>query len=282
MTKNNLFFLNSFFYISVIALLSIFFFSVSLNATAVHAAIPERISSYVTDNAGVFTPAQKSELEQKLYNLQTITNGVQLVVYTEKTIPIDEYLESRSLQIAEQNGVGKKGADNGVLFYLAAEDRKYRWEVGYGMESTLNTALLGRISRDYVVPYFQKGDFAGGINKGIDLVTGVIMNSTDSDVVAVMTESNTKVDTGKVLLYVFLNFLPWIIFIVIFSSILRAKRKAMGKKGKKDDSHYITAATLLLLGGGRGRGGMGGGGFGGGGFSGGGGGFGGGGFGGGF
>jgi len=46
---------------------------------------------------------------------------------------------------------------------VAVKDRKYRLEVGYGLEATLPDSLVGSIGREYLVPNFRKGDFAGGI-----------------------------------------------------------------------------------------------------------------------
>ncbi len=41
--------------------------------------------------------------------------------------------------------------------------RKYRIEVGYGLEGVLPDSLVGGIGRQYLVPYFRKGDYSTGI-----------------------------------------------------------------------------------------------------------------------
>jgi uncharacterized protein len=43
------------------------------------------------------------------------------------------------------------------------KDRKYRFEIGYGLESVLPDSLVGSIGREYLVPYFRKGDYGAGI-----------------------------------------------------------------------------------------------------------------------
>ena len=60
-------------------------------------------------------------------------------------------------------GIGQKGKDNGVLLTVAVKDHKYRFEVGYGLESTLPDSLVGSLGREYLAPNFRKGDYAGGI-----------------------------------------------------------------------------------------------------------------------
>lgn len=225
----------------------------------------EIISSYVVDNAGVFDDSTKSSLEQNLRDFETQTNGVQFVVFTEKFIPEGSSLEERSLKIAEDNKIGKKGNDNGILFYLATEDRQYRWEVGYGVESTLNAARLGRISREIMVPYFKEGNFQEGVLSGVKVVESVVLNSSDADLIISSSSESVELPPKVIIFLIILAF--FIIFnifrLVMWSKVRRVK--------KKDDDFFIAVASGLLFGG-RGSGG----GFGG--FSGGGGSFGGGGF----
>ncbi|MDO8480835.1 MAG: TPM domain-containing protein [Nanoarchaeota archaeon] len=220
------------------------------------------LSSYVQDNAGVLTSEEQTTLDAELRVFESKANGAQFVVFTENKVPEGMSLEERSLQIAEENGIGQKEEDNGILFYLATEDRQFRWEVGYGMEPVLNAALLGRISRSEMIPSFQAGNYAEGIKKGVTAVEGIVLGSVDPAAY----EEPQPTSRANVLIIV-------LVFFVILSVISALSRKS--GKGSFEDSAYIGAATGLLFGR-MGRGGFGGGGFGG--FSGGGGGFGGGGF----
>src|SRR3989344_5026383 len=127
----------------------------------------QKINSYVIDNAGILTPESKSVLESRLRQIEKSTNGVQFVVYIDKEYPKEYSLEQYSLMIAEQNGIGAGEQDNGLLLYLAVDGREFRWEAGYGMESTLNAALLGRISRDYMIPEFKNNNYELGILKSV-------------------------------------------------------------------------------------------------------------------
>lgn len=234
------------------------------------------INSYVTDNAGVLSQTAKINLENNLRNIEKQTNGVQFVIYIENEYPKDFSLEEYTLKIAEQNNVGKKGNDNGVLLYIAIKDKKYRWEVGYGAESTLNSALLGRISRDYLVTNFKSGNYETGILQTEDVVKRILLNSNDADIIALKNSSSHVFSNFPNMYYVI--FAVLIIFVII--SAIRAFRVAKNSvKGKKYNDNFYHGAAWGLFMGGFGRGGFGGsGGFGG--FSGGGGGFGGGGFGG--
>ncbi len=235
------------------------------------AAIPT-INSYATDNAGVLSQNAKSQLETTLRELEKSTNGVQFVVYIEKEYPKEYSLEEYTLKIAEDNKIGKKGNDNGVLLYVAVDDGEYRWEVGYGAESTLNTPLLGRISREYIVPNFKNGDYEKGILEAVDVVKRVLLDSNDADIVALKRESSISKFSiiFGIILVIFIIFILW-------AAIKSMKRLGKVTKTKSyKDSFYTGAAGGLFMGG-FGRGGGSSGRFGGG-FSGGGGHFGGGGF----
>jgi len=268
----------------------IFFLVIFILGSGIHVHAADSTSTslqnYVNDYAGVFNAESKSQLEMSLREIEKETNGVQFVVYTEKKVPEGMSLEERSLQLAEKNGIGKQENDNGILFYLATEDRVFRWEVGYGMEATLNSALLGRISRDYMVPEFKNGNFVLGIINGIMEVDKVLQGTSDADVAKSASDTDSLLLSGNHIPFWLINLViglaPFIFLMIVLTLIVAAANAARhaSEKKSKDDNAFITAASIIFLGGrgGRGGGGFGGGGFGGGGFSGGGGGFGGGGF----
>ena len=130
-------------------------------AAAVTPAIPAHPSQYVVDLAGVIDAPTEARLNAMLHDLETETTA-QVVVLTLQSLD-GEPIENFSHQTAVQWGIGQKGKDNGVLLTVAVKDHKYRIEVGYGLESTLPDSLVGSIGRQYLVPNFRKGDYAGGI-----------------------------------------------------------------------------------------------------------------------
>ncbi len=128
---------------------------------AVTPPIPAQPSQYVVDLAGVLNAETRARLNARLKDLEAATTA-QVVVLTVNSLE-GEPIENFSHQTAVKWGIGQKGKDNGVLLTVAVKDRKYRIEVGYGLESTLPDSLVGSLGREYLVPNFRKGDFAGGI-----------------------------------------------------------------------------------------------------------------------
>ncbi|MEK6983199.1 MAG: TPM domain-containing protein [Nanoarchaeota archaeon] len=245
---------------------------------SVSSAVPIPVlNSYVTDNAGILSSAAKLQLENELRDLEKQTNSMQYAIYIENEFPKEYSLEEYTLKIAETNRIGKKGNDNGILLYIAVKDRKYRWETGYGVESTLNSALLGRISRDYFVPNFRTGDYEKGVLSAVNVTIRILQNSNDADIMALKEYNQGYQKIPRLLPYASLIFLI-LFFTFIIISIRMSVKYNKKFKGRYKNNFYTGAAGGIFMGG-FGRGGFGGGGSGGfGGFSGGGGGFGGGGF----
>jgi len=116
---------------------------------------------YVVDLAGVMPGDTQARLNAYLKELEQKTSA-QVLVLTVETLN-GQSIEEFSFQTKEQWRLGQKGKDNGVLIVVAVKDRKYRFEIGYGLESVLPDSMVGSIGREYMVPYFKRGDYGTGI-----------------------------------------------------------------------------------------------------------------------
>lgn len=125
-----------------------------------------QLTGRVVDTADMLTPSEEAALTQKLEALETSTHR-QLVV---ATVPdLQGYaIEDYGVQLGRTWKIGQKDANNGVILLISKNEKKIRIEVGYGMEPIINDALAGRIIRNDITPRFKEGDFAGGINAGVD------------------------------------------------------------------------------------------------------------------
>lgn len=151
-----------------------------LTSSAFADGVPETPAAYVVDLAGVVEDSVESRLDGILQELEQKTTA-QVLVLTVRSlegVAIDMF----SLQVAEKWKLGQKGRDNGLLMLFAMEDRKYRFEVGYGLEGILPDSLVGSIGRDYVVPNFRKGDFTGGITAAALAVANIIAQDSGVEI----------------------------------------------------------------------------------------------------
>jgi len=86
---------------------------------------------YVEDYANVINESEERSLNGVLQELYQKT-GAQYIVLTVLSaggLPIEQF----SIELAEKWKLGQKGKDNGMLFVLAKNDQKWRFEVGYGL-----------------------------------------------------------------------------------------------------------------------------------------------------
>ena len=136
--------------------------------------VPPRPNRLVNDYAGVLAPRNAAALERKLVAYDDST-GTQIAVVTERYLESEDVF-GRSLAIAEAWGVGGGDNDNGVLIYLAVDNRKVFIQTGYGVEDRVTDALAGRIVDQVLVPNFRAGSYYGGLDKAttimIELLSG--------------------------------------------------------------------------------------------------------------
>jgi len=117
-------------------------------------------SGYVIDLAGVLDPNAKSTLEALCTELQQKT-GAQLAIVTVHSLegrPVEDY----AVDVYKHLGVGPKKDDRGVLLLVSPDEKKYRIEVGYGLEPVINDARAGDVGRA-MVPFLRSGNFDGAI-----------------------------------------------------------------------------------------------------------------------
>src|SRR6202521_2484997 len=120
-------------------------------------------SGYVSDLAGVITPEARKRLEALCAEVEQKT-GAQMAIVTVQSLD-GEGVENYAVDLFKQLGVGSKKDNRGVLLLVAPHERKYRIEVGYGLEPVINDARAGDTGRS-MVPVVRQGDYSGAIEPG--------------------------------------------------------------------------------------------------------------------
>jgi uncharacterized protein len=127
---------------------------------------------YVNDFAGVLSPSTKLNLENLCTQVDRQAHA-QIAVVTIKTLDNDQPIDEFATALEEKWKVGKKGTDRGVLMIVVMNPRKYRIEVGYGLEGILNDAKVGDIGR-MMVPSLSQGDYNTAITLGVQQIARII------------------------------------------------------------------------------------------------------------
>ena len=144
----------------------------ALGAQAQEPVAVPKLTARVTDQTGTLQPAQREALERKLAAFET-ARGSQVAVLLVPAIG-HETIEEFAGRVTDEWRLGRKGVDDGVLFVIVKDERKLRIHTGRGVQGTLTDALSKRIVSDIVAPHFRKGDFAGGIDAGVDAIMKAI------------------------------------------------------------------------------------------------------------
>lgn len=158
-------------------------------------AIPP-LGARVTDLTQTLDASQRAQLESQLAGLEQ-RKGAQIAVLLIPSTGEDS-IEDYAVRAFEQWKLGRKGVDDGVLLVVAKNDRALRIEVGYGLEGTITDVQAGRIIREQIVPFFQKGDFAGGIQAGVDSLIALIEPPATAPAEADQGEAEQLPQTGPV------------------------------------------------------------------------------------
>src|SRR6201996_8480709 len=129
-------------------------------------------TGYINDFAGVLSPSTKSSLEDLCTQVDRQAHA-QIAVVTIKSLDNDQSIEEFATALEDKWKVGPKGTDRGVLLIVSIAPRKYRIEVGYGLEGILNDAKVGDIGRS-MVPALQRGEYGPGLVEAEQQIANVI------------------------------------------------------------------------------------------------------------
>lgn len=150
------------YYISILFLL--------LGTLAIAKEIPPKPNPprLVNDFAGMLNPSEKNALEQKLvaYNDSTST---QVAIVTERTLDGDDVFDY-SFRIAKTWGIGQEGKGNGILIYVALDDRKIFIQTGRGAEGFLPDAIAKRIIENIIKPAFKEQRYYDGFDRATSAI----------------------------------------------------------------------------------------------------------------
>lgn len=134
-------------------------------------AVPE-LTRRVTDLTATLSAGQVAGLESRLEAFEA-QKGSQIAVLIVPTTE-GEDIAQFGIRVAEKWKIGREKFDDGVILIVARDDRRLRLEVGYGLEGTIPDAVAKRVIAETITPYFEAGDFHGGIEAGVQQLMRLI------------------------------------------------------------------------------------------------------------
>lgn len=127
---------------------------------------------WVNDFARVISPYYEEKISLLAGEVKRKT-GAEIAIVTVNNLSglsVEEY----AYRLLEEWGIGTAKDNNGLLLLVAVEERRFRIEVGYGLEGILPDGLAGQIRDDFVLPDLREGDYGRGLYRGMIGVSQVI------------------------------------------------------------------------------------------------------------
>jgi uncharacterized membrane protein YgcG len=146
-------------------------------------------TNWVSDLGNFYTPEQEANLNSTISAYEKKTS-IEIGVITIDSLG-DNSIEQFALDQFNRLGIGKKGADNGILIVFSMKDRKSRIEVGNGMEAFF-TDGDAYDALQVVKPHFRAGDYATGTSECINFITNKLGNQAFANKVAWLKEKQAK------------------------------------------------------------------------------------------
>lgn len=116
---------------------------------------------YVTDMAGMLSPATVTQLDSLLADVWRQTSAEPVIVIVDNLDGED--IGDYATELFDLWRPGKKDKDNGVIMLISKEDRQFVIRTGYGVEGILPDALCWAILNQTMKPYFQQEDYDAGV-----------------------------------------------------------------------------------------------------------------------
>lgn len=141
-------------------ILSVFIVLLILVGTIVPAYAAPTQDMMVTDSGEMLSDREEQEVSEMLYSINRQT-GIEYLVYTIKSLN-GEDIETCANRLFRTAGLGDKEKDNGLLLLISYDDRKFRLEVGYGLEGDIPDTQAANIINT-MTPYFKEGNYGDGV-----------------------------------------------------------------------------------------------------------------------
>ena len=194
-------------------------------------------NAFVANPDGIISEETVYQLDTMLQNLEA-KNKAEIAVVVLNSIGDNDIFDF-GVELFERWGIGKKRSDNGLLILFVLDQRKIRFETGYGLEGVLPDAICKRIQMNEMVPYFKEGNYDEGMLRGVKKTVETVENEEFFE-----DDSESEVSSFAYVVPVA------VLLIVIIAMLLKSNTIAKSKKFKYNSERYnaMKAYGSLIIG----------------------------------
>ena len=131
-----------------------------------------RLTHYVLADGALVDRHDEVAMEEALEKLDR-DGAAQMIVVAEERL-ISAAIADEALRIGRHYGIGHAGRNDGIVLLIAAQEKKARIEVGYGLEGMLTDAQARLIIADDIEPYLARDDISGAARHGLEAILALI------------------------------------------------------------------------------------------------------------
>ncbi len=126
------------------------------------------LSARVIDQTATLDAASLAALEARLAAFEQSQGSQVVVLMVPTTAPED--IADFTQRVGDAWKIGRADVGDGALFVIAKDDRRLRIATAKSLEGAIPDLMARRILDSAVTPAFRQGDYAGGINAGVDQI----------------------------------------------------------------------------------------------------------------
>lgn len=167
---------------------------------------------YTSDPTNILSTSATQKIDHIIYSLEDKTGAEIAVVVLPSIGEMDCF--DFSNELFNKWGIGKKGADNGLLILLVTDQRCVQFYTGYGLEGILPDVVAKQIQMNYMVPYLKNQDWDSGMVAGVQAVNEILYDSMEDGVV-VKKARNQEDPFLPIGLFLGTSFVIFVIFMLI-------------------------------------------------------------------
>jgi uncharacterized protein len=202
--------------------------------------LPE-LNAPVIDLSNTLSTAEVAALDERIRAIHQAGHAQIGIVVVPTTQP--ESIFDYALRVAEQWKLGEAKRDDGLLVVLAAQDRRIQILTGYGLEGVLPDVVLSRIIREQITPEFRNGNYAAGLQAGLEQIDQILQ--MDPDIARAQAMQAQQQDSQQGQSDWLGNSVGIIVALMFFGSFLRV---LLGHAGAAVTTGGIGAAAAWLMG----------------------------------
>ena len=190
------------------------------------ASLPQQpAGKCVLDEAHGLSSAEFAQLETACEAIDKSGDGQIEIVLTDDFRGGDKEEFSSTLFHAWQ--IGHKGKDDGVLVVLSPAMRKWRIEVGYGLEGRVTDATASSIGNDFGVPAWKAGHWGAGLIP----VVGALATSMHTEAAVAPPSMSAANSSGALSVFFIFLFVTAIVGLIVY--IRRAKQREAEEEAER-------------------------------------------------